>query len=161
MNKLLKQYKYLFIIYLSSFLSILGINFFLSIDTSSSDKLYKVIHRCYFLHESPLIKWLTSSRGKNYYTITDNKKKTTKKEEEEHNNKHSYCLVSLWAITHVCLYTVIGFVCPDLFIESFIFGALFEYFEKYKWSCHDSLDVIFNSIGFLIGYIINRVYKKL
>ena len=151
------QYIYLLIIYIISFLFVLLLNKFLSINNSYSDKLHKVIHHCYILHVSPFIKWLTSSRGKNYYTISDNKKIINKKDEKENNKKHTYCLVSLWAITHVCLYVLIGFFCPNLFVESFIIGALFEYFEKYKWGCHDSLDVIFNSIGFCIGYIIKKI----
>jgi hypothetical protein len=68
-------------------------------------------------------------------------------------------LVSLWAVSHAYLYMVIGFFCPNLFIESFLIGAFFEYFEKMKWECHDGLDVIFNSFGFIIGYLLNKIYE--
>ena len=167
-SKYKNQYFYLVIIYIISFLFLLSLNIFLSISDPKSDnsnKVNKIIHHCYVLHISPFIKWLTSSRGKNYYTIINkrinNENEYNINEEEENNKKQKYCLVSLWAIAHVFTYMVIGFFCPNLFIQSFICGALFEFYEKYTWDCHDKLDVIFNSIGFVIGYIIYKNKKRL
>jgi uncharacterized protein YacL len=126
------------------------------------DGLSKYMYECLYLYDSPLSKKLTSTRGSNYYTISDIhiSKDLTEEEKLEHKNKHKNCLISVWAFTHVFLYIIIGFYCPNLFIQCFILGAFFELVEKKLGDCHDALDVIFNSIGFVIGYHINKYIFK-
>ena len=147
-----KPYLKLFIIYLISFILVILLNKV----ALHNNSLYKILHKCGYYNESDSIEFLTSTRGSNYYTFSDDTKIVNKKEKELDKKNHMYCLISLWALTHVGLYIVIGFYCPNLFIETFIIGVLFEFFEKYYWNCQDSLDVIFNSIGFGIGYSINK-----
>lgn len=79
-----------------------------------------------------------SSRGDNYYI---NSSKTSEK-----------CMMTFWGFTHVLLYTILGFLFPDMFIQLFLLGIIFEIYEKYKFDCHDTLDIYFNTIGLLIGY---------
>ena len=136
------------------------INFLLVQKHSYRDGLYKYTHECLYSNNSPIVQFLTSTRGKNYYGMTDESDQTESPEEREKMEKKG-CLVSVWALTHIFLYIVIGFYCPDLFIPTFLLGVFFEYTEKLYSNCHDALDVVFNSIGFGIGYQINRyVFKR-
>jgi hypothetical protein len=155
-----KQYLILGFIYIISFMFILFVNKKLSTEHSHSDGIYKLVYDCIFFNETNFCKKLTSTRGKKYYTITADRKASNEEDEQKFKKNQEYCLVSLWAVCHVYLYIVIGFFCPNLFVESFIIGALFEYFEKMKWDCHDGLDVIFNSFGFGIGYFLNKLIFK-
>jgi uncharacterized Tic20 family protein len=157
-----KQYKYLIFIYIISFVLVLLTNEILKYNNSYSNTISNLINKCFLLNETKLTKWLTKSRGKYYYTITENKtreKYLTKEEKGLVDKKLKYCLITLWAVVHIGLYIIIGFLCPNLFIQSFFIGAMFELYEKYAFKCHDSLDVIFNSIGFGIGYMINKFVK--
>ena len=154
------QYIILGFIYILSFLFVLFINKMLSIEHTHGDGLYKLVYECIFFNETNFCKKLTSTRGKKYYTISGNKKSINAEDDKKFEKNQEYCLVSLWALTHTYLYIIIGFFCPNLFIESLIIGALFEYFEKVKWDCHDGLDVIFNSFGFIIGYLLNKFILK-
>jgi len=128
--------------------------------------LYNLIQDCVIYVEHPIVSKLTSMRGKNDFTVNSVEKNLEKnldiKEFSENNNKnnidnHKYCLLTLWALTHVFLYMLIGFFCPDLFIPSFIIGVLYEIIEKYSYECHDVLDIVYNSVGFGIGFGINKL----
>jgi hypothetical protein len=75
--------------------------------------------------------------------------------------RHSgYCLVTSWAVSHILLYVVLGFMFPDRFWETFAIGALFEGVEWLTLDCHDLLDLVWNSLGFLIGYWLNRRWRR-
>lgn len=67
-----------------------------------------------------------------------------------------YCLVTTWAVIHIALYVVIGYMFPDRFWETFAIGLLFEGAEWITFDCHDLLDVAWNSIGFIIGQYLAR-----
>tara|TARA_Y100000385_G_C12780341_1_gene503237 strand:- start:99 stop:509 length:411 start_codon:yes stop_codon:yes gene_type:complete len=81
-----------------------------------------------------------------------------------------------WAISHFLLFTLVGYLHPDLFILALLFGILWELFESYSgkfkpellngWgNCHfgDKLtdndgwwygkvsDIFVNSFGYLLG----------
>ena len=102
------------------------------------------------LHESCLFRCkcdkLTSTRGANYYI---NSSTTT--------SDISDCLITFWSVSHMFLYSTIGFIAPDLFLPTFTIGALFEIFEYFYYDCADALDIVFNSVGFGIGYSINKM----
>ena len=38
---------------------------------------------------------------------------------------------------------------------AFVYLSFFEFFA---WDCHDSMDVVYNSLGFIIGYYLNKCY---
>ena len=89
------------------------------------------------------ISWLCniSWRGENYYiNATDDAKESIKS-----------CLITFWGFAHWFLYACIGFLYPELFWETFTVGVGFEIYEYLRYDCHDSLDLIFNSFGFLCG----------
>lgn len=88
---------------------------------------------------------LTKSRGDNYFIgVTD----------EEKKNKLDNCLITFWGTTHFVLYFFLGIFTPNLFWETFIIGILFELYEKQYYACHDVLDIILNTSGFLIGRLL-------
>ena len=143
-----KQYIIMCIFYLISGTMCLIIQYLLSVDHSYNAGMNKYIQECLYSSDSNLSKLLTSSRGTEYYLTSEKYKKIYNKN----------CLVSIWAFTHIFLYMMIGFFCPNLFFPSLIVGILFELGEKVFYNCHDVLDVIFNTIGFGIGYQINKLF---
>jgi hypothetical protein len=124
------------------------------------DGLYKYTHECIGLYDSPVAEKLTSIRGDNYYSMTNLCKTVSEEDKKLYEKRHKRCLVSIWAFTHICLYIVIGFYCPNLFIQTVLLGIFFEYMEKIHSNCHDALDILFNSIGFGIGYQLNKYIFK-
>lgn len=77
-------------------------------------------------------------RGKNY-SLTPTKA------------MEKYCFMTSWAITHLILYAIIGFLFPKMFWTSFFVGVVFEIAEWLTLDCHDLLDLFWNSLGFFIG----------
>ena len=66
------------------------------------------------------------------------------------------CLVTAWGLSHYLFYLTLGAVFPNLFIETFLIGVSFELYEKYKFGCEDSMDILLNSLGFASGWLIRR-----
>lgn len=160
------QYIYLFIIYFMSNLLLYIVNLLASHEHGYIDGLRKLSQECIFLPETPITEILTSWRGSKYYVLTLDKEKRERENhlfenEKDIVHKRRYCLMTMWAFTHMWLYLIIGFYCPKLFFASFFVGVLFEYFEGYFFQCHDALDIVFNSLGFLIGYQLQKwVFKQ-
>lgn len=86
------------------------------------------------------LKVLTLTRGDNYYIG-----------ESDANQAASPCLVTFWGFTHFFLYSLLGYFCPDLFIQTFIIGCVFELYEKEKYQCQDAFDIALNTAGFIVG----------
>jgi uncharacterized membrane protein AbrB (regulator of aidB expression) len=152
------QYKfmtYIYIIILYATLIIVNIS---EKKHQLGNSLYNLIQKCVIYIEHPLVAKLTSLRGKNNFTVNDVEKNLENKIKQKNGkNNDKYCILSLWALTHIFLYMLIGFFCPDLFIPSFIIGVIYEIFEKYSFDCHDVLDIFYNSLGFGIGFGINKM----
>lgn len=89
-------------------------------------------------------KYLTQFRGKAYNMVGPNHK------------KYDFCVMTYWNLTHLLLYTVMGFFCPDLFIEAIGIGLIFELAEYKMFDCHDVLDLFYNAVGFIIGRSLAR-----
>jgi hypothetical protein len=126
--------------------------------------MYNLIQDCVIYTEHPIVAKLTSFRGKNDFTVNNieknlenNIKNNIEKQNKNEKDNHKYCILSLWALTHIFLYMLIGFFCPDLFIPSFLIGVIYEIVEKYSFECHDALDIFYNSLGFGIGFAINKM----
>ena len=83
---------------------------------------------------------LQATRGKKYI-IT----------EGENSDRLKSCLVTFWSFSHFLLYFVLGLVLPHMFLEVFFIGLAFELYEYKKFQCHDALDILFNTTGFLAG----------
>ncbi len=110
---------------------------------------------CMLYNKSDIVQELTKHRGIQYYfnghlnNINDKKIILYKRK---------FCLITFWSMSHIILYALIGFFCPSLFIPSFVFGVIFEGLEKKFCNCQDLFDIIYNSIGFGIGYLLNKLY---
>ena len=87
--------------------------------------------------------FISPYRGNNYYIG----KKTRDR-----------CLVTIWSVTHYLMYMVLGYLFPNMFWETFALGLLFEVVEAATIDCHDIMDVVWNTLGFITGrYIRARV----
>jgi hypothetical protein len=146
------------IIYGVAFSLVLLVNYILSKTHRYNDGLNKTIYNCLVSYESKATELFTSCRGKNYYSISGPVKNAHPEDKALFDYNQKYCITSLWAFTHIYLYVLIGFFCPSLFWLTFIGGAAFEVFEYFKWGCHDIVDVLYNSLGFFIGYYLNGLY---
>lgn len=93
--------------------------------------------------------WLQKLRGNNYWVAATSSPKLRR-----------YCLVTSWAITHVTLYAIIGFLFPTLFWPTFLVGVAYEIMEWIALDCHDILDLAWNSMGFFIGATLRGILSK-
>lgn len=66
-------------------------------------------------------------------------------------SSREFCLVTTWSIAHFLMYTLIGFIFPRYFWQSFAIGVAFEGLEWMTLDCHDVLDIVWNSCGFAFG----------
>jgi hypothetical protein len=98
-------------------------------------------HTCVFKSPSWVPSSLLKFRGKNYFL-------TSQIEESD-------CLFTFWSLTHFILYLVLGLLTPDFFWLTLGIGIFFEILENMTLDCHDVLDVLWNSAGFLLGFLLN------
>jgi hypothetical protein len=73
------------------------------------------------------------------------------------NDRLINCAMTFWSGTHFLLYSFIGFLCPDLFWETLFIGVAFEYYEYRRFDCHDTLDILLNTGGFILGRSVNKL----
>jgi uncharacterized membrane protein (DUF485 family) len=123
------------------------------------DGIVKYLEDCIILHEDENVKKITKHRGKRCY-LNKNINILSKKEKEKRDYDHTYCVTTFWSFSHFILYAYIGFFCPSLFLEAFIINILFEVYEKYTIQVNDIYDIFYNSIGLILGYILNKLYFK-
>ena len=145
-----KQYSAMFILYFISLSLVLIVQYLLSKKHSFISGLTKYTRGCLYSCSQNISKFLISTRGINYYL-------TSKK---YHPSNDDNCLVSVWAFAHVVLYIFVGFFCPNLFVPSLLVGIFYEIMECIFYKCHDVLDIFFNSLGFGIGFQINKLFIK-
>ena len=115
------------------------------------DWLTNTLSKCVVKYKSSWTEKITLRRGSGSF-ITIGKNKKVNKDETMR-----YCVFTMWAATHVITYMFLGFFCPSLFWLTFIIGTLFEIFECFTFDCHDILDIFYNTIGFGIGYLIQKI----
>lgn len=109
---------------------------------NNNSTIIKNIHEsCFYKCRTSECKKISSYKGKGYYIGSDKNAKD--------------CLFTLWNISHIFLYAILGYLCPDLFLETLITGVLFEGYERKKHNCGDILDIFCNTAGFLIGRYVN------
>jgi hypothetical protein len=148
-------------IYILIFLyALCGVGFMTAYLIKIHNKKYdKAIDRynqlCLYYNKSEIIQKFTKKRGIQYYF---NGKLNDMDDKKTILYKRKYCVVSFWSMSHIILYTLIGFFCPSLFLLSFASGVIWEGIEKKFCNCHDLIDIIYNSIGFSVGYMINKIY---
>lgn len=136
------QYIIVIILYIVAY--IYSIHFAVTI-TGRKDGTYGKINN---MHESCIIgcpsdaNILTQYRGKNYYIGgTDGEKQSML----------NSCLATFWSFSHFLLYSAIGFLAPDLFWDTFFIGVMFEAYESWAFDCHDLMDIVYNTSGFIVG----------
>lgn len=66
------------------------------------------------------------------------------------------CLITFWGMTHFLFYALLGFAAPSLFWPTAAVGVAFELYEAARFDCHDALDVVLNSAGFVVGSSLAR-----
>ena len=82
------------------------------------------------------------------------------------NFNKSYKGCNLWCISHILLYTILGYLSSKYWWFLLGFGLLFEFLESYlsQFSrfieSNISTDIIFNSIGILLGLILQKIYPN-
>ena len=102
---------------------------------------------CFITAPSFMWGFLRNNRGRNYYLNNAN---------GVDKDVTPNCMLTIWGLSHVILYMILGWFVPDMFWETFFIGIAFEYLEKNTFDCHDILDIMWNSIGFLIGKYFRR-----
>lgn len=111
-------------------------------ETGWKGDLNTIHESCVCENVSPLDK--LSIRGEKYFIGSPEASERAKK-----------CMITFWGFTHASLYTLLGFLFPDLFFETFAIGVGFELYEKEKYDCHDTFDILLNSGGFLFGAVVS------
>ena len=112
----------------------------------------KALSKCYFNYKSPLTEKITQGRGcGSFITVGKNKYMDNNTEDMR------YCFLSGWSLSHLFTYMLLGYFCPSLFWVTFIIGTFFETFECIAFDCHDILDILCNTAGFGIGYLIQKI----
>ena len=95
--------------------------------------------------------FLTSGRAANYFWQNDMNPDDETSKKINYNYLNKNCILSSWALTHFFMYLILGFICPQFFSVFIASSVLFEIYEHYKWDCHDVLDVVWNTLGLIIG----------
>lgn len=81
----------------------------------------------------------------------------------EYFNK-SFQGCNLWCFKHIILYTILSYLSPKYWWFLLGFGLFFEFIELYlskftKYiNSNISTDLIFNSIGILLGLLLHKIY---
>jgi len=113
-----------------------------------NSNLFTIMDKCFIGTPGYLESYVRAGRGSNYYL------------NNSFSNIPSKCLVTGWALSHVILYMVLGYVLPNMFWETLFIGILWEIVECIFYKCHDIMDVLWNSIGFIIGMILYKLFKE-
>lgn len=95
--------------------------------------------------------YVENCRGEDYFVAVGSD--PCQRAEQERMSKS--CYVTAWAILHISLYTLIGFIVPDLIWLAFIISIIFEMIESII-GCHCALDLVWNFSGLAIGYTIRK-----
>ena len=80
------------------------------------------------------------------------------------NNSFAGC--NIWCYKHILLYTILSYLAPKYWWFLLGFGLLFEFVELYLSNYSRFIiskintDILYNSIGILLGIVIHRFYQK-
>ena len=113
------------------------------------NKINDIHETCVMTCNKPFCQSACNFRGNNYYIGSDKKLDSGTSET---------CLVTFWSAGHFVLFMIIGFIMPELFIVALILGIGFEVYEYYRFDCHDPLDIIWNTSGFIVGMLLNKAF---
>lgn len=65
------------------------------------------------------------------------------------------CMVTGWNLSHFLFHLTLGFFFPQYLFHMFILSAVFELFEFAWFNCHDSMDILLNTCGLILGRILS------
>ena len=140
---------YGFVIYWVIIATVLYITVFVAKD------LNKLMNECVFECDSDACKGIldVNVRGGKYFidTVGDG---DSIPENADHLLKN--CLITNWSVSHFVVHFVGGLLFPDFLVHSFIGGVAFEYYENKMFDCHDGLDIVMNTSGFIAGSLVNK-----
>ena len=80
------------------------------------------------------------------------------------NNSFAGC--NIWCYKHILLYTILSYLAPKYWWFLLGFGLLFEFVELYLSNLSKfvisniNTDILFNSIGILLGIVIHKFYPR-
>lgn len=112
-------------------------------------KLDQLNKSCMYDVRTPIMKTMTLTCGSNYY-LTDVDPVITETLEN--------CFTSFYNLSHLFMYMLLGFLCPNLFIETQLIGIGFEMYEYWFLDCADLLDIPYNFTGFIFGRLLFELF---
>ena len=80
------------------------------------------------------------------------------------NNSFAGC--NIWCCKHILLYTILSYLSPKYWWFLLGFGVIFEFVELYLSNfsrfviSNINTDILYNSIGILLGIVIHKFYPK-
>jgi len=92
---------------------------------------------------------VSQTRGQNYLLNRDHN------EEKIPSNSP---LISAWALLHIFMYAVIGYLVPYQLPIVLSISVLFEVIEHIGYDAHDILDVLWNTIGLWMGGVMRQIF---
>ncbi len=69
-----------------------------------------------------------------------------------------YCPFGFWELSHILLHIMIGYFLNLYY--SIGLGVIFEFYERFRWNCESYFDIIFNTLGALIGVALRTLTKS-
>lgn len=154
-----KQIVVLLILLITSLALVSGIYILRYTNKQYYNGILGYLEDCIILHEDDNVAKITKYRGQRCY-INKNVYTSSKKIKDQKEFKHKYCIMTFWSFSHFVLYSYIGFFCPSLFLEAFVFNIFFEAYEKFTIEKNDIFDIFYNTIGLILGFLLNKMYFK-
>lgn len=68
-------------------------------------------------------------------------------------------LLTGWQVTHLLTRVICGFVAPKYWMLMFGVDLSWEFTEYFLWKNHNWLDIVWNTIGILIGIYLRYLYE--
>ena len=70
------------------------------------------------------------------------------------------CIITGWNLSHFIVHFISGLLFPTLVIEAILLGVTFEALEYQFLNCHDTMDLIMNISGVLLGAALSPYKSK-
>jgi len=142
------------LLYLIAFIFISSIRILKILTIDTNYWLANTLNKSLLHYESAYTEKITCKRGQGYFLLNDIKHTA----EQRENLK--YCICTMWSMMHFFFYILLGYFSPSLFYVTLGIGILFEIVEYFTYDCHDILDILYNSLGFGVGYCLRYILKK-
>jgi len=66
------------------------------------------------------------------------------------------CVLTFWGMTHLLLYTVIGFVAPGTWLVAYLVGLVYECVIERANRVNCPFDLIWNAVGLVVGIALRK-----